>query len=721
MSNSAQNRRTTWFTISRLLVLVCVAVVPSLQSIAEDTLIAAETVADSVIAVDPQMHHLRIASPREWNEFPQEAAGPRLEFTFHVEENQVPQSLRLRQQDVKQRWTISLNNQQLGRLVVDENDMVLYFPIPDGAIIGGANTLRIEQDVRGDAIPDDIYVGDIVVDSRPMTQVLSEATVEIQVVDRDNMQHLPARLTIIDAKGALQSTGAKSNDHLAVRPGIVYTSTGTARMDLPAGQYTVYAGRGFEYSLDSAEVKLAAGQTVKRRLSIRREVPTEGYVACDTHVHTLTYSGHGDASIQERMITLAAEGIELPIATDHNVHVDYRPFAEALRVRRYFTPVMGNEVTTQVGHFNVFPVKVGAKPPNHRLTDWQSIFAEIYRTPDVKVVILNHGRDLHGGTRPLGPKRHNAPVGENLDGWPPGMNAMEVVNSSATQTDVLQLFHDWMGLLNRGRSITPVGSSDSHDVGRHFVGQGRTYIRCDDRDPGNINESWAVNRFIEGRVLVSYGLMVELTINEKYQSGDLVRVSDNSLRVDARVLGPHWVKATRVKLFANGRQIRDEQISTDALGDLPVGVKWNGQWTIAIPKHDVHLVAIATGPGIDLPYWKTAKPYQPTSPDWESHVVGCSGAIWWDVDGDGRRTAAYDYAQRLFAESNGDLDKLIASLSDYDRAVASQVAKLYQASGKSWLTSSARQALQDASAETQAGVRMYVEAWRANQIARSGE
>ena len=35
------------------------------------------------------------------------------------------------------------------------------------------------------------------------------------------------------------------------------------------------------------------------------------------------------------MITLAGEGIELPIATDHNVHVDHDPDARKMQVRRY--------------------------------------------------------------------------------------------------------------------------------------------------------------------------------------------------------------------------------------------------------------------------------------------------------------------------------------------------------------------------------------------------
>src|SRR4051812_33528306 len=83
-------------------------------------------------------------------------------------------------------------------------------------------------------------------------------------------------------------------------------------------------------------------------------------------------------------------------------------------------------------------------------------------------------------------------TGENLNGWQLRANAMEVVNSGAQQTDMLRLVQDWFGLLNRGVNLTPVGSSDSHDVSRYIVGQGRTYIRCKDDRPGEIPVKEAV-------------------------------------------------------------------------------------------------------------------------------------------------------------------------------------------------------------------------------------
>ncbi len=668
--------------------------------------------------IEQNLLHLRSGSVREWSEFPETPAGQRLDAKFSSRKNLAEQTMLVRQQDVKQVWNVLLNGKRLGELVRDENDMVVTFAIPANTLVDDENALRIESPSSSKDASDDIRVGQIAIQERPVFNTLRETTVEVEVVDEDTKQPLPSRITVLAANRAMQTLGATSNDHLAVRPGMAFTATGRATFGVPVGRYTIIAGRGFEYSLARAEVSLTAGEVAKQTLSIRREVPTEGYVACDTHVHTLTHSGHGDATIAERMITLAGEGIELPIATDHNQHIDYEAITNKLAVRSYFTPVIGNEVTTTRGHFNIFPVKADARVVDHKQTDWRTLFDDMDRTPGVKVKILNHARDLHSGLRPFGPAQHNALVGENLDGWPLRFNAMEVVNSGATQTDPLRLFHDWMGLLNRGLNVTPVGSSDSHDVVRHFVGQGRTYIRCNDRDPGHLDIDEAVNNFIQGRVMVSYGLLAELTVNEKYHSGETAALGDNELRVDVRVLGPHWVRASQVQLFSNGHMIRETAISSEPDSKLPIGVKWSSGWTIPKPRHDVHLVAIATGPGVDGLYWRTAKPYQPISPAWEPRVIGCSGAVWVDADKDGRRTSARDYAERLVAASDKDVTKLIESLSMYDEAVVSQAAHLLRASGLSLQSQPLLTALKTASPATQAGFGAYAEACRENEIAR---
>ena len=688
----------------RFLVLTCV-IAPALLA-AEERLLESRLV------------HLRNGADREWTEFPEDAEATELNISFDGTANSSDYSLRLRQEDVKQGWRIVLNDQELGRLVRDENPMEVYFDVPAETLVDGSNRLQIlPQSPDADAA-DDIRAGRIALFARDTAAVLNEATVQVEVVDEMSGAALPCRITILDDKGALQTPGAESSLQLAVRPGIVFTADGSAQFGLPAGSYTLYAGRGFEYSIASHEINLVAGRTEQVSLSIRREVPTPGYISCDTHVHTLTHSGHGDASIEERMITLAAECIELPIATDHNKHIDYTPHVQEQEVERYFTPVIGNEVTTRRGHFNIFPVRAGATVPDHTGDSWEHTLGEIFRTPDVKVAILNHARDVHSGVRPFGPGLYNALVADNLEDWPLRFNAMEVVNSGATQTDILQLFHDWMGLLNAGYSVTAVGSSDSHDVGRHFVGQGRTYIRCDDRDPGNLDVDTAVKNFLQGQALVSYGLLTELTVNGKYGPGETAVAVGDELQVDIRVLGPHWTDASRVMLYRNGQVVREEEIPPTSRSNQPTGVIWESTWTLPNPRHDVHLVAIAVGPGIDGLFWRTAKAYQPTSPHWEPHTIGSSGAVWLDADGDGRRSSARDYAQRLFTAVNGDLTGLAESLRDYDSATAAHAAHLFASAGGAQQTAENLGILNAATDTVQQGFRDYFEARRENEIAR---
>jgi hypothetical protein len=664
--------------------------------------------------ITDRLHHLRVDDPREWADFPKVPEAAALELTFNATRNDGPATLQLRQQDVKQAWQVKLNEANLGSLRVNENDMVVYFEIPAETLVEGKNKLVVQQ--QG-TIVDDVRVGEIVIDDRPIQHVLGETSVEIIVLDEDSQQPTPCRITILDATGAMQTPGCQSNDHLAVRPGIIFTSTGEAAFGLPAGSYKVIVGRGFEYSIDQVSFTIKFGETLRRKLSIRREVPTQGYIACDTHVHTRTYSGHGDSTVQERMITIAGEGIELPIATDHNTHIDYRPFVSEMNVSQYFTPVIGNEVTTRTGHFNIFPVASGAKTPDHRSSEWQKTLDGIFATPDVKVAILNHARDVHGGTTPFSPKFFNDAVGENVAGWHMGFNAMEVVNSGTTQTDVMELFRDWMAVLNRGYSVTPVGSSDSHDVGRHFVGQGRTYIRCKDDDPSNINVEQAVTNFVQGHVMVSYGLLTEMKVNGDYQSGDLAKNTGEHVTVKLRVLGPHWVDASKIMLFANGQLIREQEIESADRKER--GVLWTDTWKFPTPSHDIQLVAIALGPGITSTHWRTAKPYQPSTPDPTTSVLGCSGAVWLDADGNGERSSARDYATKLFSNAEGDVGQLLDELANYDKAVAAQAASLLQASGQSILDDTVQKPLRNASRHVQQGFANYLAAWRSNQQAQA--
>ena len=125
------------------------------------------------------------------------------------------------------------------------------------------------------------------------------------------------------------------------------------------------------------------------------------------------------------------------------------------------------------------------------------------------------------------------------------------------------------------------------------------------------------------------------------------------------------------------------------------------------PAYDVHLVAIAAGPAVTAPYWAIPRPYQPTSPRWESRVIGSTNPIWVDGDGDGQFTAPRARAQRLAAQHGLNPVPLIRALAPFDEAIAAQAASLCVAAGHSINSAETQAALESAAAPVQRGFAAY--------------
>ncbi len=656
------------------------------------------------LVVTGRMHHLRLGVAREWTEFPERAEGAALALSFEASGSGTERTLRLRHRDLKQAWCVQLNGRRLACLPADEADTIAYLAIPPGTMADGGNELRIAATGAG---PDDVLIGEARIIDRPRAELLAEATIDVSVHEAPGGQPVPGRITVTDEHGTLVTLGNVTDATTAVRPGVVYTGTGAARLRLPAGRYVVYAGRGFEYSVDRIAVDVASGAAVTHRLTIRRDVDTAGWAAMDTHVHTGTFARHGDATIDERMLTLAGEGIELPVSAEHDTRVDFAAYATRAGVRPRFTPILGSEATTPaLGHFNVFPLPPTGAAIDQRSADWARLGQSIAAAAGRPIVVLNHARDVHGGFTPFAPARHLAVAGEDREGWVLPATAMEVVNSGAVLSDGLALPRDWMGLLDRGLILTPVGSSDSHDVARYIVGQGRTYVRCDDGDPGAIDLSRAIESVRGGQVLVSYGLLTEIDVAGAGPGQRIAPRGDLAVRI--RVKGPGWTRAARVALYVDGVRVRDEAIPDGR----QAGLKWEGLWRLPAPAHDVHLVAVASGPGVVAPYWPTAKPYQPTSPDFTPYVLGMSGAVFVDADGSGTFESAAAYARRELA-ATADPRRLAARLGRYDAAVATQAASLLRARDPAGFEATVGAMLADAPPPVASGLRAYLEAWRA--------
>lgn len=640
---------------------------------------------NGAIFIDTNSYHLRSGATAEWEEFAGKTPhGKRLDLRFNAQRNSGEATLLLRQHNVKLDWAVELNGRKLKSLFLMEEPLVWHMAIPPGTLRSGANTLSVIPPKEND----DIVVSDFRIEPRPAAELLSDSAVEITVTD------LPSRITVTDARGYLVAL----LPGVAVRPGVAYTADGKAKLGLMPGEYTVFASRGFEYNLVTQRVVLTKAKTTTVQFQLRREVATPGLVAADTHIHSFTYAKHGDATIEERMLTLAGEGIELPISTEHNMLVDFTQHATRAGVSAYFTPVIGCEVTTKAGHFNVFPIAAGSTVPDHNLTDWPKLMQSIRATPGVQVAILNHPRDVHSGFIPFAETNLNPITGENLRGFEFTFDGVELINSGALRSDLMQVYSNWFALLNFGYRFVGVGASDSHDVSRFIVGQGRTYIRCNDADPGKLDVEEAMSNLRRGRASVSLGLLPLLRVDERFEPGDLAKPSSDELRVDVTVLGPSWVKADRLELFQNGLKLR-EQTSIELNKSIT--------WAIRRPLHDAHLIAIASGPGVTSPHWAIPRPYQASSQKWNPRVFGSTNPVWVDADNDGQFTSSRGYAQRLIKKLGPEPSKLLPALKEYDATVAIQAASLCRAAGKDIQSAEFHKVLKDTAEAVRSGFEAY--------------
>ncbi len=677
-------------TYSRLSCLALgLLVLPRLPIAAEREPLQVDEKAEILTAIT---HHIGNNDKPEWKDFTTvKAEHPSfLKLKFDVTKPIDKLTLEVRSGGVGDAWKVILNHKELGELKKGEAAQAQYFKLPADLVKKAGNSLSIECA----NVEDDIFVGPIVLHHRPYSEVLRLAKVTVRVRDVDG-QGLPCRITVTrlrepkkkdEKEEELVELLAEETNTTALRRGLFYTLDGRAEFNVPAGKYRIYATRGFEYGVASSTIELAPAARERVELTVEHEVDTTGYLAADTHIHTKTYSKHGDASVEERLVTIAGEGVEVAIATDHNHHTDYRPVARKLGARNEFFSVIGNEFTTMLGHFNAFPIEKDAKPAPWTSRSWTKLIQALRATPGVRVIICNHPRRPKSDEEAFNNIDLNPLSGESEKPYGPetlGIDAVEVLNGKGLHEDWGLTFQDWFGLLNRGYRLAAVAGSDSHTV-EGIVGQTRTYVRSTVEDVKRLDPQEIADSFLRGRLLLSLGLLADVKVDGRFLVGDLATGLKESMEVEIKVSGPRWSRADSVTLFLNGTPVRKE-----ALPPTSEVVKYQATWRIYTPPHDAHLVVIASGPPITAPYWALAQE--------KRYSLGATNPIWIDADGDGRFESARDYAARLVREHGRDLSQLQAGLAGYDEAVAFQVASILRHQVQAELQISYERLMDDAS------------------------
>lgn len=404
-----------------------------------------------------------------------------------------------------------------------------------------------------------------------------------------------------------------------------WTATGTLEIDALPGVYTVSAGHSWRHGRASvAEVEVAGGEVATVRLVLEEVVPRDGWLALDPHLHGAP-SFDGALPMEDRLVTCAATGVDLPVTTDHDAIADYRSLATALGLDGRLRVVPGTEVTTLArGHFNLFPLDPapleaangGAEPWWDTPADTQELFDRMRQVAGADGVIqVNHPRTP--GMFTVGDFQPETATPSVPDFWSWDFQTFELLNGGVN--DLEDVREDWFAMLDFGQLRVPTGASDSHY--RYIpCGLSRTDVFLDATDVGAVSNEDVREALLAGHVVVASGTTLRATVTgsgEPALPGDTL--VGESVTVRATVRAPDWIQPGTLRVYVGGEVAIEAEMPAAATNGL-----WlEGSWTVQVPA-DTWIVVEVAGTASQGATWRDATPYAATN----AFLVDTAGDGW---------------------------------------------------------------------------------------------
>lgn len=460
-----------------------------------------------------------------------------------------------------------------------------------------------------------VYPVDVTASDVAMQDLVLPPTGALRVVVTDvEGAPMPAKITLVGLPGGAYPTNTQQfmgafalegflfGSPVKQRGKVAYGIAGvhfagadgdTGEVLVPPGRYQLVVSRGPEFDAHKRWMEIVADKTEEVNVTLGRVLNTTGFVSADFHVHAID-SMDTFVPRAERVVSMAAEGVEYFVATDHDRVTDMSPEVARAKAQALVRAGIGDEVTAyNTGHINVFPLKVdprsvtggaldwgragvppGSDYPSHGSYDLSP--AEIFAlAPKDAVVQINHINDpalgmfsLTGIDTAMVPPQSNVHPGDIRQDpsirnfYDDGYTALELWiedNDVQTKTFLESNLGDWFNLLNQGIIRTGTANSDTHDLVGIQAGGPRNFVASPVDVPEAIDDAVIAHSVNEGRSIGSNGPFVRVTVqgDDEKKAGLalglplMVPATNGFGQLRIEVTSPRWCEFDRIEVYTN--------------------------------------------------------------------------------------------------------------------------------------------------------------------------
>jgi hypothetical protein len=390
-------------------------------------------------------------------------------------------------------------------------------------------------------------------------------TLDLAISDKPGGPATPARVELLDAAGKAyvaddailvgpgypdrvapwQGDLARALSYLARPIDNPYTrttqfySTGTSRITLPAGTYRLRVFKGIEFTLETREVRIAAGETVSLKIPLSRwiNLPEQGWFSADDHLHIsrpLAEMNHGLAQWMQAEDLNVANLLQFGTWNSFAASPQYAHGPAGVYREGDYLLVSGQE-NPRV-HFMGHTIVLGAKAPIH-LPEGYLIFRNFWEEARRQGGLSGYA---HWGVG------SEAQAGLAVD-LPGGLlDFIEVLECWDAHYDI------WYEILNSGIRMSPTAGTDYGSV-PSLPGRERFYTA--------VKGPLAVDAWLEGirrgATFVTNGPILEFRVSGKGMGEELVLPGAGTVVIEARVrCDPARDDLNRLEVVRNGQLLK---------------------------------------------------------------------------------------------------------------------------------------------------------------------